>query len=91
MHLSQRLHIRVWSLLRGCLGPFWDRYSDPTPLLGRLKACSHCPDSGQDLRVFVIGGRVIALMLRYNANGSFKPSISRGGDGDAFNPNTAMD
>jgi hypothetical protein len=30
-------------------------------------------------------------MLRYSANGSFKPSINRGGDGDAFNPNTVID
>jgi hypothetical protein len=30
-------------------------------------------------------------MLRYNANGSFNPSISGSGDGDAFNPNPAME
>jgi len=36
---------------------------------------------GQDLRVWVIGGRVLGAMLRRSTDGSFKANISRGGDG----------
>ena len=39
---------------------------------------------GQDLRVWVIGGRVIGAMLRRSTDGSFKANISRGGDGEPF-------
>jgi RimK family alpha-L-glutamate ligase len=41
-----------------------------------------CP--GQDLRVWVIGGRVLGAMLRSSTDGSFKANISRGGDGQAY-------
>lgn len=43
---------------------------------------------GQDLRVWVIGGRVIGAMLRRSTDGSFKANISRGGNGlpYALNP-----
>lgn len=39
---------------------------------------------GQDLRVWVIGGRVLGCMLRSSTDGSFKANISSGGDGQAF-------
>jgi gamma-F420-2:alpha-L-glutamate ligase len=43
-------------------------------------AASH----GHDLRVLVIGGRVVACMERVATDGSFKANISRGGDARAF-------
>lgn len=39
---------------------------------------------GRDLRVIVIGGRVVGAMLRQSTDGSFKANISRGGEGVAF-------
>ncbi|MFM7642168.1 MAG: RimK family alpha-L-glutamate ligase, partial [Cyanobium sp.] len=39
---------------------------------------------GQDLRVWVIGGRVVGAMLRQSTDGSFKANITRGGRGEAF-------
>jgi RimK family alpha-L-glutamate ligase len=39
---------------------------------------------GRDLRVIVIGGRVIGAMLRKSTDGSFKANISRGGKGIAY-------
>ncbi|AFK66294.1 ribosomal protein S6 modification protein [Synechococcus phage S-CBM2] len=39
---------------------------------------------GRDLRVIVIGGRVVGAMLRQSTDGSFKANISRGGEGSAF-------
>ncbi len=39
---------------------------------------------GQDLRVWVIGGRVLGAMLRSSTDGSFKANISRGGDGQPY-------
>ena len=39
---------------------------------------------GRDLRVIVIGGRVIGAMLRKSTDGSFKANISRGGEGLAY-------
>lgn len=39
---------------------------------------------GRDLRVIVIGGRVVGAMLRKSTDGSFKANISRGGEGSAF-------
>ena len=46
---------------------------------------------GEDLRVFVIGGRVLGAMLRRSTDGSFKANISRGGDGEAFAINPAIE
>jgi len=46
---------------------------------------------GQDLRVFVVGGRVLGAMLRRSTDGSFKANISRGGDGEAFAINPAIE
>ncbi len=39
---------------------------------------------GQDLRVWVIGGRVLGAMLRSSTDGSFKANISRGGEGQPY-------
>ncbi|MEB3352512.1 MAG: RimK family alpha-L-glutamate ligase [Cyanobacteriota bacterium] len=39
---------------------------------------------GHDLRVWVIGGRVMGAMLRRSVDGSFKANITRGGEGEAF-------
>jgi len=43
-------------------------------------AASH----GHDLRVLVIGGRVVACMERISTDGNFKANVSRGGDARAF-------
>ena len=39
---------------------------------------------GKDLRVIVIGGKVIGAMLRESTDGSFKANISRGGAGKPY-------
>ncbi|AMO43145.1 hypothetical protein R1080702_136 [Cyanophage S-RIM32] len=39
---------------------------------------------GRDLRVIVIGGRVIGAMQRTSTDGSFKANISRGGKGESY-------
>ena len=39
---------------------------------------------GRDLRVIVIGGRVVGAMQRKSTDGSFKANISRGGKGEAY-------
>ena len=39
---------------------------------------------GRDLRVIVIGGRVVGAMQRKSTDGSFKANISRGGEGKAY-------
>jgi len=39
---------------------------------------------GRDLRVIVVGGRVIGAMQRSSTDGSFKANISRGGKGEAY-------
>jgi RimK family alpha-L-glutamate ligase len=46
---------------------------------------------GRDLRVIVIGGRVIGAMLRKSTDGSFKANISRGGEGVAFDVDEEME
>lgn len=40
--------------------------------------------AGQDLRVWVIGGRVLGAMLRSSTDGSFKANITRGGEGQSY-------
>jgi len=45
----------------------------------------------QDLRVLVIGGRVLGAMLRRSTDGSFKTNISRGGDGVAHPLNAEIE
>jgi gamma-F420-2:alpha-L-glutamate ligase len=46
---------------------------------------------GRDLRVIVIGGRVVGAMLRQSTDGSFKANISRGGQGVAFDVDEEME
>lgn len=46
---------------------------------------------GRDLRVIVIGGRVIGAMLRKSTDGSFKANISRGGEGIAYDVNEQIE
>jgi gamma-F420-2:alpha-L-glutamate ligase len=40
--------------------------------------------AGTDIRVWVIGDRVVGAMLRSSTDGSFKANISRGGRGEPF-------
>ena len=46
---------------------------------------------GRDLRVIVIGGRVVGAMLRQSTDGSFKANISRGGEGLAYDVDEKME
>ena len=46
---------------------------------------------GRDVRVIVIGGRVIGAMLRRSTDGSFKANISRGGEGVAYDVDEHME
>jgi RimK family alpha-L-glutamate ligase len=46
---------------------------------------------GRDLRVIVIGGRVIGAMLRTSTDGSFKANISRGGEGTPYGVDEHME
>ena len=46
---------------------------------------------GRDLRVIVIGGRVVGAMLRRSTDGSFKANISRGGEGSPFEIDDQME
>jgi RimK family alpha-L-glutamate ligase len=46
---------------------------------------------GRDLRVIVIGGRVVGAMLRQSTDGSFKANISRGGEGAAYDVDDEME
>lgn len=39
---------------------------------------------GKDLRVFTIGGKVVACMLRSNSKGGFKANFSQGGNVESF-------
>jgi len=39
---------------------------------------------GKDLRVFVVGGKIIACMQRQSGDGNFKANFSRGGSTQAF-------
>jgi len=41
---------------------------------------------GQDLRVLVIGGRIIACVRRFSNDGSFKANFSRGGKMEEYKP-----
>ena len=44
------------------------------------------PSAGRDVRVNVVGGRVIAAMERWNPNGDFRANISNGGSMRAHTP-----
>jgi len=46
---------------------------------------------GRDLRVFVVGGRVIACMERASKDGSFKANFSRGGEVKAYTINEEIE
>jgi RimK family alpha-L-glutamate ligase len=46
---------------------------------------------GRDLRVIVIGGRVVGAMQRTSVDGSFKANISRGGQGEAYDVDDEME
>jgi RimK family alpha-L-glutamate ligase len=46
---------------------------------------------GRDLRVIVIGGRVVGAMQRISTDGSFKANISRGGKGEAYDVDDQME
>jgi len=45
---------------------------------------------GRDVRVLVVGGRVVAAMERRSLTGSFKSNVSLGGVGVAYNPPPEM-
>ncbi len=47
--------------------------------------------SGRDIRVNVVGGRVIASMLRYSINGDFRSNISAGGCMSMYTPDEGME
>jgi RimK family alpha-L-glutamate ligase len=46
---------------------------------------------GRDLRVIVIGGRVVGAMERTATDGSFKANISRGGEGKVYDVDDEME
>jgi gamma-F420-2:alpha-L-glutamate ligase len=46
---------------------------------------------GRDLRVIVIGGRVVGAMERSATDGSFKANISRGGEGKPYDVDDEME
>jgi RimK family alpha-L-glutamate ligase len=46
---------------------------------------------GRDLRVIVIGGRVVGAMQRKSTDGSFKANISRGGQGESYDVDDEME
>ena len=46
---------------------------------------------GEDLRVFVIGGKVIGAMKRHAPEGDFRANISAGGRGEPFEVNGEID
>lgn len=46
---------------------------------------------GRDLRVIVVGGRVLGAMQRKSTDGSFKANISRGGLGEAYDIDDEME
>ncbi len=46
---------------------------------------------GHDLRVFIVGGRVIACMERISRNGDFKANFSRGGEVKSFPVNKEIE
>jgi RimK family alpha-L-glutamate ligase len=46
---------------------------------------------GEDLRVFVVGGKVIGAMKRHAPEGDFRANISAGGRGEPFEVNSEID
>ncbi len=51
-------------------------------LMQEFMACS----SGRDVRINVVGNRVVASMLRYNEKGDFRSNISNGGSMMKYDP-----
>ena len=47
------------------------------------------PAFGMDIRVNVVGDKVISAMRRYGKEGDFRSNIARGGRGEAYNPTDA--
>ncbi|MDZ4273958.1 MAG: RimK family alpha-L-glutamate ligase [Erythrobacter sp.] len=45
---------------------------------------------GRDVRLLVVGGRVVAAMERRSLDGGFKSNVSLGGVGEALNPSQEM-
>lgn len=46
---------------------------------------------GRDIRVIVVGGKVVGAMQRKSTDGSFKANISRGGEGEAYEVDDEME
>jgi gamma-F420-2:alpha-L-glutamate ligase len=46
---------------------------------------------GEDLRVFVVGGKVLGAMKRHAPEGDFRANISAGGRGEPFEVNSEID
>jgi RimK family alpha-L-glutamate ligase len=46
---------------------------------------------GEDLRVFVVGGKVLGAMKRHAPEGDFRANISNGGYGEPFEVNSEID
>lgn len=67
------------------------QFEDLSELISSLEAKSSMivqeyvkESEGRDLRVIVIGGRVVGAMQRKSTDGSFKANISRGGKGETY-------
>ncbi|MCB1537409.1 MAG: RimK family alpha-L-glutamate ligase [Rhodospirillales bacterium] len=65
-----------------------DKFKDLIDLIAESGAQNHVifqkyvnASHGRDLRVFIVGGKVHAVMERQSTSGSFKSNISRGGAG----------
>lgn len=65
-----------------------DEFKDLMDLIAEAGATAHVifqkyvmSSHGRDLRVFVVDGKVLAVMERQSTSGSFKSNISRGGSG----------
>ncbi len=46
--------------------------------------------AGRDVRINIVGGEVVASMLRHSVNGDFRSNISSGGVTEIYEPNEAM-
>lgn len=65
-----------------------DQFKDLVDMMNEMGSQAHVifqqyvtRSHGRDLRVFVVGGEVLAVMERQSTSGSFKSNISRGGAG----------
>jgi len=48
------------------------------------------PHGGEDFRLFVLGGRVLAAMRRTTERGEWRTNVARGGKGEMITPEPAM-